>query len=91
MLEWCHNHDEECRMIAYNAKEMYHKYVSRDGILDYLQSICLEIDRRRVKTPMWCSNPPLPIPIPISTNYGYTNYCIEVMVMMIMVLMALLN
>lgn len=45
-LEWCHNHDAECRQIAQNARRLYAKYVSREGVLDYLQCLCYEVSRR---------------------------------------------
>ena len=34
---WCRENDEKCRTIAQNAKELYKLYVSREGILDYMQ------------------------------------------------------
>lgn len=52
-LQWCHAHDEECRQIAANAKALYHRYVSRDGILDYLQAICTGISQRWHHPPRW--------------------------------------
>ena len=45
-IEWCRNNDEECRKIAARAKEMYTRFVSRDGILDYMQAVFVEISRR---------------------------------------------
>lgn len=36
-IEWCRAHDEECEKIAQNARLLYDKYISREGILDYLQ------------------------------------------------------
>lgn len=38
-LEWCKNNDEKCKKIAENAKNFADKYLSRDGILDYLQYV----------------------------------------------------
>ena len=52
-LEWCHANDDKCREIAQNAKELYRKFVSREGILDYLQYICCEIAKRRCQGPAW--------------------------------------
>lgn len=36
-IEWCRAHDAECKVIAENAKKIYAKYVSKEGILDYMQ------------------------------------------------------
>lgn len=45
-LEWCHNNDDKCREIATNARRLYERFISRDGVLDYLQCICYEIAKR---------------------------------------------
>lgn len=36
-IEWCRSHDEECKKIAQRAKELYDRFVSKEGILDYMQ------------------------------------------------------
>ena len=36
-LRWCRDNDEKCQQIAKNAQELYRTYVSREGILDYMQ------------------------------------------------------
>jgi len=55
-LLWCHEHDEECARIAANAKAFYQKYISKEGILDYLQCICLEIAKRWKSVPSFLLN-----------------------------------
>lgn len=45
-LEWCHRNDDKCREIAANARQLYERFISRDGVLDYLQCICYEISKR---------------------------------------------
>jgi hypothetical protein len=52
-IEWCRQHDDECREIARRAQELYYKYVCREGILDYMQMVCVEIHKRRVSQPQW--------------------------------------
>jgi hypothetical protein len=63
-LEWCHGHDEECRTIASNAQQLYEKYLSREGILDYLQHICEGISSRWLHIPTWAQGglPTIPRP-----------------------------
>ena len=34
---WCRENDDKCREIAHTAQELYKMYVSREGILDYMQ------------------------------------------------------
>jgi hypothetical protein len=36
-IEWCRANDEKCQEIAQNARNLYNKYLTRDGILDYMQ------------------------------------------------------
>jgi hypothetical protein len=50
VLEWCHSHDKECQEIAANAQRVYQQYISKEGILDYLQCLAVEINSR------WVSN-----------------------------------
>ena len=36
-IEWCRAHDDECRIIAENARRLYDRYLCKDGIMDYIQ------------------------------------------------------
>ena len=36
---WCQNNDEKCKIIAQNAKDIYNKYLTREGAMDYMQNI----------------------------------------------------
>lgn len=36
-IEWCRQNDDKCREIATNARLLHDRYISREGILDYLQ------------------------------------------------------
>ncbi|MAI14518.1 MAG: hypothetical protein CMM15_10900 [Rhodospirillaceae bacterium] len=38
-LKWCREHDREAEEIANNAREFAKKYLSREGILNYLQAL----------------------------------------------------
>eukprot|EP00606_Chrysophyceae_sp_TOSAG23-5_P000339 GSChrysophyteH2.ASY1.ANO1.1208.1 assembled CDS len=70
-IEWCINNDDKCRQIAENAKLIYKKYVGKQGVLDYLQSICLEINQKTLFPPGWL--PPVPVtvsPPPTCNNTG---------------------
>ena len=37
IIQWCIKHDKECSKIAENAYTFYEKYLTKDGIFDYLQ------------------------------------------------------
>lgn len=69
-IEWCRAHDAECRRIAENAKRLYDQYVSREGILDYMQAILVETARRRVTPPVFArgSTPAQPPPTSAATG-----------------------
>jgi hypothetical protein len=47
-IEWCRANDDACRKIAEAAVETYERYVSKEGILDYLEMYCSEISKRQV-------------------------------------------
>jgi Glycosyl transferase family 90 len=79
-IEWCRNHDSECQQIAINAKALYNQYISRDGILDYLQSIFVEISNRHSRDPQWAprTNKPQPVPMFSSIVDGAPRVCVKV-------------
>jgi hypothetical protein len=40
---WCRDNDQKCEEIANNAREFYNKYLTKNGVLDYLQILLLKI------------------------------------------------
>ena len=42
-IKWCKEHDEECKKIAQNALDFYNTYLQKNGILDYLQKLLINI------------------------------------------------
>lgn len=42
-IQWCQSHDEECRQIAMNARAFYERYLTEDGILEYLKTVLIEL------------------------------------------------
>lgn len=36
-IRWCRQNDDKCKKIADNARAFYQKYLTKDGVLDYLQ------------------------------------------------------
>ena len=66
-IMWCRAHDDECHKIAQNAKEVYSRYIGRAGILDYMQSVFVEIAEKWQRAPAWM--PPVPIPAPAPPMY----------------------
>ena len=45
-IKWCRKHDKECEEIASNAKNFYLKYLNKDGILDYMQKLLIDLKNR---------------------------------------------
>ena len=42
-IKWCKKNDDKCKKIAENAYSFYKKYLTKDGILDYLQMLMYTI------------------------------------------------
>jgi hypothetical protein len=38
-VEWCKEHDKECKKIADNALKLYNTYLDKEGCLDYMQML----------------------------------------------------
>lgn len=63
-IKWCREHDEECRVIANNAKIFYEKYVGRNALLDYVEMSCKNIAKRYVNPPSWWEPASAAVPPP---------------------------
>jgi hypothetical protein len=57
-IKWCREHDKECENIANNAKQFYFKYLQRDGALDYVQKILIDL---KTQTGMYLYNTETPL------------------------------
>lgn len=44
-IRWCRNNDQKCEEISRNAKSFYDTYLSKNGILDYLQYLFFKIKK----------------------------------------------
>lgn len=42
-IKWCREHDEECKQIAINAREFYDQYLHKEGILDFMQKLFVDL------------------------------------------------
>ena len=45
-IRWCKENDEKCREIAQNARKFAQTYLTRDGILDFLQKVLIDLDQK---------------------------------------------
>jgi hypothetical protein len=45
-IKWCRLHDKACKKIAKNAKKFYLHYLQKDGALDYLQKIVIDLKKQ---------------------------------------------
>jgi len=43
-IKWCRDNDDECKKIAENGKLFYNTYLQRNGVLDYLQKMVIDIN-----------------------------------------------
>jgi hypothetical protein len=55
-IEWCKEHDDECRQIALNARDFYEDFLCRKGVLDSLQTLFTDL---AVHTPQYPMNNPV--------------------------------
>ena len=44
-IKWCRDNDDQCKIIAKNARNFYLKYLSKDGIFDYMQKLLINIKK----------------------------------------------
>ena len=44
-INWCEKNQNECEKIVKNCKKFYKKYLSKKGILDYLQTLFIKISK----------------------------------------------
>jgi hypothetical protein len=44
-IRWCRENDDKCEIISINAKKFYDTYLSKNGILDYLQYLFFRIKK----------------------------------------------
>ena len=64
-ITWCKRNDSKCKSIAENARLFYEKYINKDFVFDYVQTILNTINNAE------CSSDNLRF-----TNYGNTRpYC----------------
>ena len=45
-IAWCKKHDEECRAIVARAREKATAYLSREGLLNYVELVLCEVAAR---------------------------------------------
>jgi len=48
-IRWCRENDDTCKQIAKNAKRFYDRYLTRDGVFDYLETIINKISNNEEK------------------------------------------
>jgi hypothetical protein len=57
-IEWCIKNDKKCEKIANNAKKFYEKYLTKDGLFNYLESIFYKIyENKNLKNPLCLTIP----------------------------------
>jgi hypothetical protein len=42
-IKWCKENDDKCKKIASNGLDFFNKYLTKDGILDYMQETIIKI------------------------------------------------
>jgi hypothetical protein len=44
-IKWCRENDDKCLEISKNSRKFYKKYLDKDGALDYLQKILIDLKK----------------------------------------------
>lgn len=45
-IQWCRKNDDKCKEIAENARKFYLTYLQKDGALDYLQKLIIDLKKQ---------------------------------------------
>ena len=56
-IKWCKDNDNECKKIAGNAVKFYNKYLSEEGILNYMQNMLMKVSENTAKENILCLPP----------------------------------
>lgn len=82
-IRWCRSHDTECQEIVQNAKSFYSIYLSKDGILNYIQNTLVQL-KQHMGTYIYNYKSPLQLQIQhekkklfTSVSFPSTNKTIE--------------
>ncbi|CCV02395.1 putative tyrosine protein kinase [Armadillidium vulgare iridescent virus] len=75
-IQWCRDNDEECKLIAENAKQFYKDWLSKESILDYLQSIFIKI-RLQNKVCVVYGEDPLQTQMIMQKEFLLNKVCLE--------------
>ena len=62
-IKWCRENDKICEKIASNAKKFYLKYLQKEGILDYMQKLLIDLKNT---TGLYLYNTETPLQVQIS-------------------------
>ena len=76
-IEWCKSHDAECKQIAANASYIYDRYISKEGVLDYMQLVFYEISKRWRHAYQWADNPTALTAPPAVNNNSSSSLCYD--------------
>lgn len=68
-IQWCRDNDEKCKEMAMNAKKFSKTYLSRDGVLDYMQNLMIELNEAGLDTDVVYAKDPVEIQHLIQSNY----------------------
>lgn len=53
MIKWCINNDDKCKEIALNGYNFYNKYLTKDGIYDYMQYVLTRLQFNKLNIPKY--------------------------------------
>jgi len=66
-VKWCRKNDDKCKQIVANAREFFNYYLQKDGVLDYMQKILVDM-KKEMGVYLYNSTTPLNIQIEEELN-----------------------
>ena len=72
-IKWCRANDKKCEKIAIKARKFYMKYLRKEGILDYMQKLLIDL-KNQTGVYMYNTKTPLQIQISRETELYTKNY-----------------
>jgi hypothetical protein len=57
-IQWCRAHDGECEEMAVRASALYDKYLSKEGVYDYVEVLCAAVAKNYAEPAGFYTQPP---------------------------------
>ena len=70
-IKWCRENDDKCEQIAKNAKKFFLTFLQKDGVLDYMQKVLIDL---KSEMGVYLYNSMTPLDLLINKEYEELDY-----------------